>query len=144
MKIKGSAQNSFLGIVTGFSLNRDEFKKCPFPIKSVQQLYLEPISSVLRRSTDKLKSFLKKPIEYIKEYGVELVLLDMVMNPGIDGLETYRNIKELQADLRVLIVSGYCENERMDQAFALGVRGFIKKPYTVLEIASKVKNEFVF
>lgn len=86
----------------------------------------------------------EEALEYLKEYGVELVLLDMVMKPGMDGLETYRNIKELQADLRVLIVSGYCENDRMDQAFALGVRGFIKKPYTVLEIASKVKNEFVY
>jgi len=86
----------------------------------------------------------EEAIEYIKEHGVELVLLDMVMKPGMDGLETYRNIKEIQADLRVLIVSGYCENDRMDQAFALGVRGFIKKPYSVLEIASKVKNEFVY
>lgn len=86
----------------------------------------------------------EEALEYLKEYGVELVLLDMVMKPGMDGLETYRNIKVIQGDLRVLIVSGYCENDRVDQAFALGVRGFIKKPYTVLEIASKVKNEFVY
>lgn len=86
----------------------------------------------------------EEAIEYLKEYGVELVLLDMVMEPGMDGLETYRNIKDIQADLRVLLVSGYCENDRVDQAFALGVRGLIKKPYTVQEIASKVKNEFVY
>jgi CheY-like chemotaxis protein len=85
----------------------------------------------------------EEAIEYLKEYGVELVLLDMVMEPGMDGLETYRNIKDIQADLRILLVSGYCENDRVNQAFALGVRGLIKKPYTVQEIASKVKNKFV-
>lgn len=84
----------------------------------------------------------EEAIEYLKESGVELVLLDMLMEPGMDGLDTYRSIKEIQADLRVLIVSGYCENDRMDEAFALGVRGFIKKPYSVLEIATKVGNEF--
>ena len=85
----------------------------------------------------------EEALMYLKEFRVELVLLDMVMEPGMDGLDTYRNIKEIQANLRVLIVSGYCENDRMDQAFALGVRGFIKKPYSVSEIATKVKNEFV-
>jgi two-component system, cell cycle sensor histidine kinase and response regulator CckA len=86
----------------------------------------------------------EEAIEYLKEYGVELVLLDMLMEPGMDGLETYRNIKEMQGDLPVLIVSGYCENDRVDQAFSLGVRGLIKKPYTVQEIASKVKKEFEY
>ena len=85
----------------------------------------------------------EEAIEYLKDNDVGLVLLDMIMEPGMDGLETYRNMRKTGADLRVLIVSGYCEHARMEQAFALGVRGFIKKPYTVQEIALKVKNEFV-
>ena len=82
-------------------------------------------------------------IEYLDENGVELVLLDMIMESGMDGLETYKSIKNIREDLGVLIVSGYCETARMEEALSLGVRGFLKKPYTVQEIASKVKNELV-
>lgn len=80
-------------------------------------------------------------IEYLDENGVELVLLDMIMESGMDGLETFKSIKNIREDLGVLIVSGYCETARMEEALSLGVRGFLKKPYTVQEIASKVKNE---
>lgn len=80
-------------------------------------------------------------ISFIQTNSVDLVLLDMVMDPGIDGLDTYLRIQEVKPDQRVIIVSGYCDSERMQRAFELGVRGYVKKPYTLNEIARTVSRE---
>ena len=72
---------------------------------------------------------------------VDLVLLDMIMEPGMDGLDTYRCILNIRPDQKVIIVSGYSTTERMQKALELGVRSCIKKPYTLEEIASRIHGE---
>lgn len=37
----------------------------------------------------------EEAIEYLKSTSADLIILDMIMDPGIDGLETYRRILEL-------------------------------------------------
>ncbi|WP_456473540.1 response regulator [Desulfolithobacter sp.] len=72
---------------------------------------------------------------------VDLVLLDMIMEPGMDGLDTYRKICQLRPDQKVIIVSGYSETDRVREALELGVRSYLKKPYTLEEIASAIVRE---
>lgn len=83
----------------------------------------------------------EKAVSFLQTSSVDLVLLDMVMDPGMDGVETYLEIRKIRPDQRVIIVSGYCEIERMQKALNLGVRAFIKKPYTLEEIAETLNNE---
>jgi YesN/AraC family two-component response regulator len=72
---------------------------------------------------------------------VDLVLLDMIMDPGMDGLDTYRKILDIHPDQKVIIVSGYSETRRMKKAVELGVRSIVKKPYTLQTIAAAIHKE---
>ena len=83
----------------------------------------------------------EKAMQLLKKRTVDLVLLDMIMDPGMDGLATYQNILALRPDQKVIIVSGYSETKRMKKAVELGVRSIVKKPYTLQTIASAIHKE---
>jgi len=80
-------------------------------------------------------------VEYVKHNPVDLVLLDMIMDPGMDGLDTYRKILQGNPDQRALIVSGFSETDRVKQAIGLGAGGYIRKPYGLKDLAKAVRSE---
>jgi signal transduction histidine kinase/CheY-like chemotaxis protein len=83
----------------------------------------------------------EKAIDLLQSKSFDLILLDMIMEPGMDGLDTYQGIVAIRPDQKVIIVSGYSETERMEKALAMGVRGYIKKPYTLEEMAATLHKE---
>jgi signal transduction histidine kinase len=83
----------------------------------------------------------EEAIEYIENNEVDLIVLDMIMEPGIDGLETYRKILELKPDQKVIIASGYSETARVKEAQRLGAGEYIKKPYVLEKIGIAIMNE---
>lgn len=78
-------------------------------------------------------------VEYIKDHAVDLVVLDMIMDPGMDGLETYRRIIALRPHQKAIIFSGYSENENITACLELGAVQYVKKPYTLEKIGVAVK-----
>ena len=82
----------------------------------------------------------EEAIEYIKSSSADLIILDMIMDPGIDGLETYRQILKLHPGQRAIIASGFSETERVKEAQKLGAGEYIKKPYTLEQIGLAVKK----
>ena len=74
-------------------------------------------------------------LELIKNQPIDLLLLDMVMDPGIDGLETYQRALKINPQLKAIIASGYTKSERVDKALALGASGFLRKPYRLGDLA---------
>ena len=80
-------------------------------------------------------------VAYLKEQCVDLVILDMIMEPGIDGLETYRLIREDCKEQRAIIASGYSETDRVREAQRLGAGTYVKKPYTLEKIGVAVRTE---
>ena len=68
----------------------------------------------------------------------DLVILDMLMPPGIDGLETYIRIREDNPQQKVIIVSGFSQSERAKEALALGVLQYVQKPYALAKISEAV------
>ena len=80
-------------------------------------------------------------VEYLKENYADLLVLDMIMEPGIDGMETYRRIRKLNPNQKAIIASGYSETERVKETQRLGAGKFIRKPYTYEEIGMAVKEE---
>jgi YesN/AraC family two-component response regulator len=62
----------------------------------------------------------------------------MIMEPGMDGLETYQRILEIRPHQKVIIVSGYSDNDRIKTAMELGVCSYLKKPYGLEEIVSAI------
>jgi two-component system, cell cycle sensor histidine kinase and response regulator CckA len=83
----------------------------------------------------------EKAVAYLKSDTADLVLLDMIMEPGMDGLETFQEMIKVQPDIKAIIASGYSETKRVKQAFNLGVTGYIKKPYTLEELGLSAKTQ---
>jgi CheY-like chemotaxis protein len=71
--------------------------------------------------------------------GVDLVILDMAM-PGMNGKETFERLKMIDPDVRVILSTGYSEDERARELFALGIKGFVGKPYRVDDLAAVVRR----
>ena len=65
----------------------------------------------------------------------------MIMDPGIDGLDTYRQILELHPKQKAIIASGFSETNRVKEAQKLGAGQYVKKPYTLEKLGIAVKNE---
>ncbi len=80
----------------------------------------------------------EEAIDYVRDHECDLLVLDMIMDPGIDGLETYRRILDVRPDIRVVIASGFAESERVAQARALGASFYIQKPYSATDLGRAV------
>lgn len=65
----------------------------------------------------------------------------MIMYPGIDGLETFRLIREISADQKAIIVSGFSETDRVKDAQSMGTGAYIRKPYLLENIGLAIRNE---
>ena len=83
----------------------------------------------------------EEAIEYMKDNSADLLILDMIMDPGIDGLETYKKILKLHPKQKAVIASGFSETDRVKETKKLGVGQYIKKPYVLEEIGLAVKEE---
>jgi len=82
----------------------------------------------------------EEAVEYLKTNRADLIVLDMIMEPGMDGLETYRKIIEIHPDQRAIIVSGFAETERVSQIQALGGGDYVMKPYILETLGMAVKK----
>ena len=81
-------------------------------------------------------------ITYMKNGSADLILLDMIMDHGIDGLDTYKGIIKYAPHIKTVIASGYSETDRVREAQKLGAGAYIKKPYTLEKIGIAIKAEF--
>ena len=82
----------------------------------------------------------REAVDYLKEHTVDLIVLDMIMEPDFDGLDTYKSILEINPHQKAIIASGYTESDRVKEAQNLGVGAYVKKPYTVDNIGVTLKN----
>ncbi len=80
-------------------------------------------------------------LEFLKKNTADLILLDMIMEPGMDGLDTYKKIKLMKSDQKAVIASGYAENDRVREARLLGARLYVQKPYSIEKLGIAVKDE---
>jgi CheY-like chemotaxis protein len=82
----------------------------------------------------------EEAVEYLKENTVDLILLDMIMDPGINGRETYERIVKIHPNQKAIIVSGFAETDEVKAAQKLGAGQYIKKPITLERIGLAVKK----
>jgi CheY-like chemotaxis protein len=85
----------------------------------------------------------EEAVDYLKKHRVDLIVLDMIMEPGIDGLDTYKRILEMHPVQKAIIASGYSETERVQEAQRLGAGKYIKKPYTIEKIGQAIREELM-
>jgi two-component system cell cycle sensor histidine kinase/response regulator CckA len=77
-------------------------------------------------------------VRYVAANNVDLLILDMIMTPGMDGLDTCKQISALRPGIKAIIASGFSETDRVRQARDLGVGGYVRKPYTLETMAQAV------
>ncbi len=82
----------------------------------------------------------EKAVEYLKNERVDLVLLDMIMEPGMNGRETYEKIIELHPKQKVIITTGYADTSEVKSAQEKGAGDLLKKPYTLEELGTVISR----
>lgn len=82
-------------------------------------------------------------LKIIEEESPDLVLLDIWM-PGIDGIETLKEIKRTNPFLQVIIISGHGTIETAVKATKLGAHDFIEKPLSIEKVVVTINNALHF
>jgi two-component system, cell cycle sensor histidine kinase and response regulator CckA len=70
-------------------------------------------------------------------HGFSLVVLDMLM-PGMDGKETFSQLRSIAPELNVLLSSGFNETDGVHEMMRNGAAGFLQKPYELSLLASEL------
>jgi PAS domain S-box-containing protein len=83
----------------------------------------------------------EEAVMYLKGHPCDLLILDMIMDPGMDGLDTYKRVLEIFPKQKAIIVSGFSESDRVHAAQALGAGAYVKKPYFIEKLGLAVRNE---
>jgi len=83
----------------------------------------------------------EEAIEYLKGSVADLIVIDMIMEPGMDGYDTYRSILEIKKKQKAIIFSGFTKTERVKMAQDLGAGEFLKKPYLMETLGLAVRQE---
>ncbi len=82
----------------------------------------------------------EKGIEYLRRNSADLVLIDLVMAPGIDGKQTYEQITEIHPDQKAILLSGLGDCSRVNEAMELGFNSFLKKPFSLVQLGLAIKT----
>jgi PAS domain S-box-containing protein len=83
----------------------------------------------------------EEAIEYLKTHSVDLIMLDMIMFPGMNGRETYERIIKINPNQKAIIASGFAETEDVQATQKLGAGKYIKKPFTLQTLAIAIREE---
>ncbi len=81
-----------------------------------------------------------KAVKFVKNTKVDLLLIDMLMEPGMSGRQTYEEITKLYPNQKAIIASGFSESEDVKATLQLGASRFIMKPYSTDQLGRVVKE----
>jgi len=107
-----------------------------------EQIQLEIADSLFTELNYKVKtvSDAENITKEISEFQPDILILDMILSEKIDGLDVYRRILSENLSVNTIIVSGFSESERVTEAISLGVKRYIKKPFTLDEIGRAIRD----
>ncbi len=82
----------------------------------------------------------EEAVEFLNRNRVDLLLLDMIMDPGINGRQTYKRILETNDKQKAIIVSGFAETDDVKETLNLGASCFLKKPLNIYSLGIAVQK----
>ena len=82
----------------------------------------------------------KMALEIVKNESPDLVLLDMKI-PGMDGLEILKRVKEINRDIKVIMMTAYGELDMIKEATELGALMHFTKPFDIDEMRMVVNMQ---
>ncbi len=80
-------------------------------------------------------------VDYLNTHSVDILVLDMIMSPGLDGLETYQRILQHHPRQKAIIASGFAESDRVRETQRLGAGIYLRKPYTLEKLGKALQKE---
>lgn len=80
-------------------------------------------------------------VAMMQEQHIDLIVLDMIMPGGMDGLETYQQVLLTHPTQKAIITSGYSESERVKKLQTLGAGSYVQKPYSMESLGIAVRRE---
>lgn len=83
----------------------------------------------------------EEAVRFLEKDHADLLVLDMIMEPGMDGLDTYIKALEIEPRQKAIIASGFSETDRVKEARNLGAGAYVKKPYTMEKLGLAVRRE---
>ena len=83
----------------------------------------------------------EEAVAYLREHQADLIFLDMIMDPGMDGLDTYKKVLVIHPKQKAIIVSGFSETDRVIAAQRLGAGAYVRKPYVIEKLALAARKE---
>lgn len=84
----------------------------------------------------------KQALDIVKKDSPDLVILDMKI-PGMDGLEILKEIKKMNTDIKVIMMTAYGELDMIKEATELGAITHFTKPFDIDELRQAVRSQFV-
>ena len=82
----------------------------------------------------------REAVRYVRQQSVDLIILDMIMEPDMNGRQTLKKILEIRPDQKTLIASGYAESSEVKKACTMGHTTLMNKPYTMQKLAESVQQ----
>jgi PAS domain S-box-containing protein len=83
----------------------------------------------------------EEALRQLRKNSVDLVLLDMIMHPGMNGRQTYEKISKLHPGQKAVIVSGFSADAEVEKTQELGAGAYIKKPYDIKQLGRVIQKE---
>ncbi len=82
----------------------------------------------------------EEAISYVSDHSVDLLVIDMLMEPGMNGRQTYIELAKIHPGIKAIVVSGFSESEEVKKTLHLGANGFIQKPYSIQQLGSAIRK----
>lgn len=79
----------------------------------------------------------KEAVEKVKEAEFDIAFVDIVM-PEMDGVETFRAIKKVNANIHVVMMTGFAVENKMREAMQNGAIDYLYKPFDIAEIMTVI------
>ncbi|AET70919.1 response regulator with CheY-like receiver, AAA-type ATPase, and DNA-binding domains [Desulfosporosinus orientis DSM 765] len=81
----------------------------------------------------------EEAVQLLNTFKPDLILMDMKM-PGMNGIETLRQIRALDRQVGVIMMTAYGDAQNMEQAKELGILHYLSKPFDLFELRERVRD----
>ena len=83
----------------------------------------------------------EEAVDYLQTNDVDLLLLDLLMEPGIDGVETFRRIRKFKPSQKAVVLTGYATPAQVKEVRDLGAGAYLIKPVPLSMLAQAIRHE---
>jgi len=106
-----------------------------------EEMYLEYLSKrLINQQYDVTKCLSgEEALERIGDFDFDVVILDVLL-PGMDGIETLREISKISPLTEVIMLTGHASLESGLEGMKLGAFDYLRKPYNTEELIAKINQ----